>query len=171
MFFSKGSLFVLFFGVQKVKFLRTIFHFCSSRQWTGVFKECSLSCYEQETPTVYALFKFNRLVSNCAGTKEQSEVQGNNLHFPLFWTIQYANYSPEPRLCSFVTAHFETGLLHGWLSFSIVSCRQSHWNDQSFYHLPVSRIYVCCTQGHLRKLAIAVNKTKIISELFNVDFF
>ena len=43
--------------------------------------------------------------------KNRVEVQGNNLHFPLFWTIQNANYSPEPRLCSFVAAQFETSLL------------------------------------------------------------
>ena len=46
---------------------------------------------------------FNRLVSNCAATKEQSRGSGG-LHFPLFLTIQYANYSPEPRHCSFVAA-------------------------------------------------------------------
>ena len=43
--------------------------------------------------------------------KNRVEVQGNNLHFPLFWTMQNANYSPEPRLCSFVAAQFETSLL------------------------------------------------------------
>ena len=43
--------------------------------------------------------------------KNRVEVQGNNLHFPLFWTMQNANYSPEPRLCSFVCAQFETSLL------------------------------------------------------------
>ena len=52
-------------------------------------------------------------VAYCAATKEQSQGSGEygNLHFPLFWTIQNANYSPEPRLCSFVAAQFETSLL------------------------------------------------------------
>ena len=42
--------------------------------------------------------------------KNRIEVQGNNLHFPLFRTKQNANYSPEPRLCSFVSTQFETRL-------------------------------------------------------------
>ena len=49
--------------------------------------------------------------------KNRVEVQGNNLHFPLFWTIQNANYATEPRLCSFVAVQFETGLLK--LSYSL----------------------------------------------------
>ena len=43
--------------------------------------------------------------------KNRVEVQGNNLHFVLFKTKENANYSPEPRLCSFVAAQFETSLL------------------------------------------------------------
>ena len=42
--------------------------------------------------------------------KNRVEVQGNNYHFVLFKTKENANYSPEPRLCSFVAAQFETGL-------------------------------------------------------------
>ena len=55
--------------------------------------------------------------------KNRVEVQGNNLHFPLFQTMQNANYSPEPRLCSFVAAQFETSLL----CTSIVS--SSSWDN------------------------------------------
>ena len=43
--------------------------------------------------------------------KNRVEVQGNNLHFALFETKENANYSPEPRLCCFVAAQFETSLL------------------------------------------------------------
>ena len=41
--------------------------------------------------------------------KNRVEVQGNNKHSVLFQTK--VNYSPEPRLCCFVAAQFETGLL------------------------------------------------------------
>ena len=53
----------------------------------------------------YLEWHVNRLVSNCARTKEQ------RVHFVLFKTNENANYSPEPRLCSFVPAQFETSLL------------------------------------------------------------
>ena len=46
------------------------------------------------------------------------EVHGNNLHFPLLWTQQNANYSTEARPCSFVTAQFETSL---WSVFTHVT--------------------------------------------------
>ena len=45
--------------------------------------------------------------------KNRVEVQGNNYHFALFKTKENADYSPEPRLCSFVSAQFETSLLLG----------------------------------------------------------
>ena len=45
--------------------------------------------------------------------KNRVELQGNNLHFPFFLTIQNANYSPEPRLCFFVASKLETSLLGG----------------------------------------------------------
>ena len=43
--------------------------------------------------------------------KNRVEVQGNNLHFVFLKTKENANYSPEPRLCSFVAAQFETSSL------------------------------------------------------------
>ena len=39
--------------------------------------------------------------------------RGNNQHFALLKTKEIANYSPEPRLCSFVAAQFDTSLFVG----------------------------------------------------------
>ena len=51
--------------------------------------------------------------------RNRVEVQGNNKHFVLFKIKENANYSPEPRLCSFVAAQFETGLLDYSLPISM----------------------------------------------------
>ena len=58
-------------------------------------------------------FTSNRLVSNCAGTKEQSRGSGDLICIFLCFEQKNANYSPEPRLCSSVPAKFETSLF-GW---------------------------------------------------------
>ena len=71
--------------------------------------------------------------------KNRVEVQGNNLHFPLFWTIQNANYSPEPRLCYFVAAQFETSLLWGpgwgkgaYVNYQLKFCILKHLSTDSY---------------------------------------
>ena len=57
--------------------------------------------------------------------KNRVEVQGNNLHFPLFWTIQNANDSPEPRLCSFVLHNSKLAYCRGWRR------GEGYWNTLS----------------------------------------
>ena len=76
--------------------------------------------------------------------KNRVEVEGNNLHFPLFWTIQNANYSPEPRLCSFVPAQFETSPLDIALrrTFASPLWRKDTRNDSSIEAFAVC-FYVC----------------------------
>ena len=51
----------------------------------------------------------------CKQQKNRVEVQGNNLHLVLFKTKENANYFPEPRLCSFAAAQFETSLLRDFI--------------------------------------------------------
>ena len=55
--------------------------------------------------------------------KNRVEAKGNNKHFVLSKTMENANYSPEPRLCSFVAAQLETGLFKSfhWSSHHVGS--------------------------------------------------
>ena len=104
--------------------------------------------------------------------KNRVEVQGNNLHFPLFWTIQNANYSPEPRLCSFIAAQFETSLLNCHLKlkscilahnfFSVISTfRSSNGKCPSFSLLRNLIVYL--HQNVLQNLAKRKKKNVAIS--------
>ena len=53
------------------------------------------------------------LCSNKRTNRVEVNVQGNNQFFILCKTKENANYSPEPRLCSFAAAQFETSLFVG----------------------------------------------------------
>ena len=80
--------------------------------------------------------------------KNRVEVEGNNLHFPLFWTIQNANYSPEPRLCSFVAAQFETSLLvkeHSEQRRGKSLTWFTHW--WQYYHIETGQRKWCCNSA------------------------